>query len=407
MDEEDRPDGVERTAAVAFLGGVLTTATIALAFFVFLGVRVGFATIWERIGLGSAAAVLEMPDELIAELAAIDGVVENAGNPTGAKLHDTLLVQPHGEWGYTLRPGVSVDAYQVRTAEPVNLDPPVVYVGSNAPLSPALRAWLDGNTRVSYRYDIGADGFRRTVPEVDAERSILMVGDSGLFGVGVRDEDTIASNLQRLVGDAYRVVNTGVGGYGGDAAYRVARDLAENGSYALLVYVAHSNDFSDGDIRSSPDEARRILAKFAGLRERFPGGIVVGYLPYLEQTSEDVLLSLGWKRRSRIEAALRMRQLLPAFARDAGLPLVDFADLVDEVRVKERTIFAPWSLYVDHAHLSPRGARLFAERLYARIQDAATPRPSQGVPQVELGQRDTRREADDEGVIVESRTPSR
>ena len=52
---------------------------------------------------------------------------------------------------------------------------------------------------------------------------------SGLFGIGVNDEDTIASNLQKLMGNSHRVVNAGVGGYGGEQAYNVARMLPEKG----------------------------------------------------------------------------------------------------------------------------------------------------------------------------------
>ena len=365
------PGGGDRTAALAFVGGLLTAGSIAIAIFVFLGIRLGFSAIWEEAGLILTGSVLDMPSPLIEELAAMEAVIENAGNPTGAREHDTMLVRTDAELGWVLRPGVSVDAYQVRSADSVNLDPPVVYVRSGSSLSPALQAYLAKNTRVRYSYNIDADGFRRTLPEVEAARKILMVGDSGLFGVGVDDDATIASNLQQRVGSSYRVVNAGVAGYNGKGAFRAARKLSDQEPYALLVYVAHNNDFYKPRHISNPDRARRVMADFETLRGRFPEGIVVALISFLEHTGEDVLLSQGWRRRERVEAADRLRREFPALARAAGFAFVNWSDIVDEVRQRERTIFAPFSLYVDHAHLSPRATRLFAERIHALFPEAA------------------------------------
>jgi len=189
--------GGDRTTAVAFLAGLLTAGSIALAFFAFLGMRLGFASIWQEAGVMLSGRVLDMPASLIDELSALDAVIGNAGNPTGAREHDTMLVRPDSELGYVLRPGVSVDAYQVHSVESLNIDPPVVYVRTGSALSPELQAYLDLNTRVRYRYTIDADGFRRTVPDVAAPRKILMVGDSGLFGVRVDDDATLWSQLQQ------------------------------------------------------------------------------------------------------------------------------------------------------------------------------------------------------------------
>ncbi|MBW2667905.1 MAG: aryl-sulfate sulfotransferase, partial [Deltaproteobacteria bacterium] len=383
MSGNTSPEGGDRTAAIAFAVGLLTAGSIAIAFFVFLGIRLGFSAIWQEAGLVLGGAEFDMPAPLIEELTALEAVIGNADNPTGAREHDTMLVRGDAELAYVLRPGVSVDAYQVRSVDSMNIDPPVVYVRSSSRLSPALRDWLEQNTRVRYRYNVDADGFRRTVPEVEAKRKILMVGDSGLFGVGVDDDATIASNLQQLVGSDYRVVNAGVAGYDGDAAFRMARKLSDQDDYALLVYVAHNNDFYEPRHISNPDKARGVMANFESLRDRFPEGIVVGMLTFLEYTSEDVLLRQGWRRRERIEAADRLREALPAITRAAGFPFVDWSDIVDEVRQRERTIFAPWSLYVDHAHLSPRATRLFAERIHTLFPEPARPRAEAAGPSAE------------------------
>jgi hypothetical protein len=270
-----------------------------------------------------------------------------------------------------------VDAYQIRARDSVNLDPPVVYVKAGSEMSDALRAYLEERTRVRYTYNVDENGFRRTVPEVDAAEKILMVGNSGLFGVGVDDENTIASSLQRLVGDSYRVVNAGVAGYDGERAFEAARKLSETDDYEVLVYVAHNNDFYEPRHISNPAKARRVIASFESLKNRFPGGVVVVLLTFLEYAAEDVLLSQGW-RRERIEATDRLRSEFPSMTERAGFSFVDWTDIVAEIRAQEKTIFAPWSLYVDHAHLAPRASRLLAERIYGALPALRSDRRGDG-----------------------------
>ncbi|MBW1845211.1 MAG: SGNH/GDSL hydrolase family protein [Deltaproteobacteria bacterium] len=375
MQETAHREGESRLVALAFIGGVLTASVIAFAFFVFLGSRIGFQTIWEKTGVSLTGAVLDIPDELIDELTAMNAVIGNAGNPTGAKKHDTIVSRPDDELGWVLRPNVSVDGFQLRARDPVNLDPPVLYLKSGSQMSAALRKYLDENARVFYTYNFDGDGHRRTIPEVDADKKILMVGDSGLFGVGVDDEDTVASNLQRLVGDSHRVVNAGVGGYGGEQAFAAARMLSDREDFDILIYVGHHNDFYEPSHIANPEKARKIIASFESLKNRFPGGIVVALLTYLEYTGADVLRAHGWQR-DRIEAADRLRAEFPAISSEAGFPFVDWTDIAEEIREQERTIFSPWALYVDHAHLSVRGNRLFAERIHAAFSDEPSSRRS-------------------------------
>lgn len=358
-----------RRVGVAFLGGVLTAIAISIAFFVFLGIRFGFSTIWEQTGVALTEMVLDMPEELIDELAAMDAVIGNAGNPTGATEHDSLLVEPDEERVYVLRKGVSVEGYQLRSAEAMNLDPPVVFMRPGSEKSDALRAYLEKNARVHYHYHIDEEGFRRTVPVVDALRTILMVGDSGIYGVGVDDADTIASRLQRLIGEAYRIVNAGVAGYDGDQVFSVARQLSDANDYAMLIYVAHNNDFYEPRHISNPDKARRVLEKFTTLRDRFPEGVIVAFLPYLQVTVEELLLTQGWPRK-RVDAAKLLLGELPGIAREKGFSYVSFEDVAMDFRRREKTIFAPWVLYADHAHVSPRGAQLFAEWIHAAFPEA-------------------------------------
>ncbi len=46
-----------------------------------------------------------------------------------------------------------------------------------------------------------------------------------------------------MVGDSHRVVNAGVGGYGGVQVFALARVLSDRKGFDILVYVGHHNDF--------------------------------------------------------------------------------------------------------------------------------------------------------------------
>jgi lysophospholipase L1-like esterase len=237
-----------------------------------------------------------------------------------------------------------------------------------AAFSEALRSYLEANTRVRYTYNVDSEGFRRTLPQVNGEKKILVVGDSATFGVGIEDEDTIPSVLQRLVGDTHRVVNAGVPGFDADQCFRVARRLSEQRDYEILIYVAHTNDFKGENESVRSKMADKTIADFESLKSRFPGGIVVALFVPLEYAAEDVLLSEGWAR-GRVESLTRLRGHLADLTREASLPFVDLGDIIAEIRAREKTIFAVWSLYVDHAHLSPRGTRTLAEHTYAAMSE--------------------------------------
>jgi hypothetical protein len=139
--------------------------------------------------------------------------------------------------------------------------------------------------------------------------------------------------------------------------------------------VGHHNDFYEPSHIANPDKARSIVANFESLKDRFPGGIAIALLTYLEYTGVDVLLAQGWQR-DRIDAADRLRAEFPAISSEAGFPFVDWTDITDEIREQEGTIFSPWTLYVDHAHLSARGNRLFAERIHAVLPGGSSSRRS-------------------------------
>jgi hypothetical protein len=365
MPQPDTGRSVSRSHLPAFLAGVLTSSAIAVVFVAFLVITVGPTTVLQKIGISTTGMVLDITDDLIEDMKQIGAVVGNANNPTGARKHDTILVRPDDELGYVLRPNTSVSVHLLKARDPLNLDPPGVYFELGAEVPPRLRDYLNTQSRVELSYTVDEEGFRLTLPRVESHSKILMVGDSALFGVGVNDESTLASYLQGLVGDSYRVVNAGVGGYSGHQSFQVARKLGRKGGYDVLIYVAHHNDFHIRHVASA-EKADEIISEFRSLTDAFPGGIVIALVTYMEYTLHDVLLESGW-RQKRIDATDDVRRRLRDLTAEAGFVFVDWTEVANDHAEQERTIFSKFGLYVDHSHLSPRGNLLFAERIYERM----------------------------------------
>lgn len=93
------------------------------------------------------------------------------------------------------------------------------------------------------KYHINSAGFRTPEFLPSSEKRILILGDSFLFGLFLEEDSTVASRLNRLLGDDYRVFNMSAPGWGVDQMY-----------HAYLKYVDEINPdqvilfFIDDDI---------------------------------------------------------------------------------------------------------------------------------------------------------------
>ena len=360
------------------LVGFVLAVVVLLLLSVAVGVRVGFPRLASRIRdtvlitTGpKTARVLDLPGDVRAELTRLGAVISNAGDPTsgGVREHDTILVRPDARFGWVLRPGAEIEATVLRARNPLNLDPPVLYLPAGAEISPIVARYLRENSRLRYRFRIGPHGRRVTLPRVEAQRAILIVGDSVAFGVGVDDGATAASVLQELVGGDVRVMNTGVGGYTGLQVLEVARALWEEREFEALVYLSSQNDFMDDPSRVHLDVAEEIFAGLGRLRDRFSGRLVALFVSSLEFTARDFLLGEGWPP-DEIRRTEDLYRALPGIAARHGFEYIDWLALVRDVTRESGSIFAPFALYVDHGHLSPRANRLAAEAIHDALQRA-------------------------------------
>jgi lysophospholipase L1-like esterase len=315
---------------------------------------------------------LRVPAPILRELTALQAVIANAGNPTQATPHDTVLVKPDERLGWALRPNARIQGHLLRPRNPLNLDPPSLFLAADSPISPELARYLASESLMDWRYTIDPEGNRLTLPDVASGETIAIVGDSVAFGVGVDDRATAASQLQRAIGDQARVINAGVGGYSGGQALERARAFATRGGNRALVYLTSVNDFRRDlrDQKGAPwtDNAREVLGAFAGLKDRFSGRVVVVVVAYLEFTFRDLFQHYGWDRERVAEAEALYREL-PRICGELGFAYVDWLAIVSENAAHSRTIFSPFGLYADHAHLSPVGNRIVAQEIHAALEN--------------------------------------
>ena len=358
------------TETFAYLTGLITATVIFGLLLYFVGHLVGFSTIGHKLkerlpGYDPYTQIIQIPAPVLQDLSTAKAVFSNAGNPTQQPEHDTILVHPDPVLGYALNPGSRIYADILKTEQPYNIDPPVLYRTQKLDeLTTQVQEWLAAESRLSYSYGIGNDGRRNTLPVVSTEKKLLIVGDSVAFGVGVDDADTMASKLQERLGDAYTVVNAGVGGYTGRQVFNMADKLSKEQHYAGLIYIACQNDFIYADDWNT--EMRAVLQDFKSLAGRFDHPPIVVLETYLEYSLRDFFMDEGWgKNKLRKTDQLRVETRKQAI--ELGFVYSDWTDEVSAFGERERSIFAPFALYVDHTHLSPRGNVLMAERLRALI----------------------------------------
>ena len=354
-----------------YVMGCLTVGFIFFTLSIFIGYKIGAKNVSNIIQsvfpTEKYKRVINIPKDVLKELIKINAVIENAGNPTKQAEHDTLAVVPDNELKYVLRPDTKMFASMLRSTKAYNFDPPTLIINDDDQhlISERLKSYLKDESRLHYSYSIDGNGFRRTLPYVNSNEKILIIGDSVPFGVGVSDEYTVASQLQKMVDNRLRIINAGVGGYDGQQAFSVAQRLSNSGKFAGLIYVACQNDFMGG--KDWIQEAEDVLTKIKSISQRFSDNIVIVLHTYMEYNLRDIFLEDGWKEK-RIINTHALRSALPAMCKKYGYEYYDWTDMVSDFMAKERSIFSRFALYADHCHLSPLGNRIMAAKIFSTVK---------------------------------------
>jgi hypothetical protein len=167
---------------------------------------------------------------------------------------------------------------------------------------------LPGIYRFSFTHD--ARGLR-VVPAAagsDAKRTLLVLGDSFTYGLGVLDDETFCNRLQESLGPAARVVNAGNPAKGTDYALRffLARGEDLRPDRVLLGFT--KNDFGDNargtyfspapggalvprPLRDARSARRRLLERVPGFGALLARSHLVNFL---RETA--ILLTVDWSR---------------------------------------------------------------------------------------------------------------
>lgn len=357
-----KPDA--RATLFAYLSGVLTTTVVGGLLFLGVGYRFGL----RRTAVKLREVLLPawnhhhgrsdrlIPAALLPELIRHRAVVDNADNPTNQSEHDSILVRPDPVLTYVLRPSVTIDAFFLGTNS-FNWDPPVLFLPAGVEMSPSLRQYIREQSRLHYRISTDSQGFRRTLPEVSAAETILVVGDSVAFGIGVDDDKTVASHLQQRVGRRFRVINAAVGGYEAPQEVETAslhsREVLHRGG---LVYVVCRNDLEGPE--PAQVQVERIVERLTSLAPRFNNRVIVVYHDFMENCLADIFLG------GMLEPSNDFRRSWSVECRRRGFRYIDWPDLVHRFKTDQQSIFAPFALYADHCHFSPLGNKLLADEIY-------------------------------------------
>jgi lysophospholipase L1-like esterase len=354
-----------------YIMGCLTVSFIFFLLSLFVGYKIGAKNIFNMVHNVFPSAeytnVVNLPKDVLKELTKINAVIENAGNPTKQAEHDTLAVMPDDELKYVLRPSTKMFVNMLKSTKAYNFDPPILvikYDDQNL-ISERLRSYLKDESRLRYSYSIDNDGFRSTLPYVDSDKKVLIIGDSVPFGVGVNDEDTVASQLQKMVNNRYRIVNGGVGGYDGQQAFSMAQRLSNSSKFAGLIYVACQNDFMGG--KDWIQEAEDVLTKIKSISQRFNNNIIIVLHTYMEYNLRDIFLEDGWKEK-RIKKTDALRAALLEMCKKYGYEYYDWTQIVNDFMERGKSIFSRFALYADHCHLSPLGNRLMAAKVFNTME---------------------------------------
>ena len=356
-----------------FLAGVFLTLLgvgAAIGVLVYRGVP---PAMWATPGTTETQTPIYIPPDVLDDLTRAGVIGDNFAGLNSNAEHDSFFVQPDDWLTYKLRPNVRVEVVVPPAIGKLNLDPPTLNIPPGAQLSDATRAYLS-QARLRVAYTTDADGRRLTTPVTSASTKVLIVGDSVGFGLGVDDQDTVASQLQQLLGSGVQVVNAAVAGYTGEQAVRMADAVSRSRAYAAVIYIACENDFdpdpdppdADRAGRQSLKSVREIIGGFTKIAGRFESGVTVMLTTRLEYEAQDVLLAAGADRQA-LDHTSRIKTDLAREATAAGFRFSGWSDIVADHRQAAKSILAPFALYVDHTHLSRAGNLLLAAKLMSLL----------------------------------------
>ncbi len=309
-------------------------------------------------------SVLHLPENVKDRLQHIGAVIGNAGNPLNVPRHDSILVKPDPGKGYCVRPNIAIWGDILKARNPYNIDPPIIYLPSDRSMPLIVTEYLRNQSRqVPFTIRTDSNGYRQTEPVVAGQPQVVILGDSVAFGVNVDDNKTIASYLQARLGRRLSVINMAVGNYGVKEMLVTATEAVQRfHDIRCFVYVACQNDLWNlADLRKAVSGIDEIASN-KGLR--IP--IIMLLHTYMEYCLKDFFGDKGWPGK-QIAHTDKLREEAKILCKQYKVSFIDWTNIVYAFKKAEGSWFAPFALYSDHCHLSPRGNKLAAKAIFAKM----------------------------------------
>jgi hypothetical protein len=283
---------------------------------------------------------------------------------TELESESTAINQRDAQGCLTQKPNLDTMVTALRSVGFEPFDPPTLFVDANRVLPPALQDFVRRYAVRQLHHRTNAYGERLTVPTLERHDKVLLAGDSVANGLMVNDEETLASQLQAR--DAQRqYINLGIGGADAPDIF-CALDAAARryaGTIAELIYVYCENDMQPGTPLGTPQEVMAALEAF--VRRENIAKVTVVYAPYIFNVMPALTRFKGYRGYRRPYHTAERATLMKS-TQDAGFRFIDIGALGREENARLGSEFAAFALYVDHVHLSPRGAAMLADRLRAQ-----------------------------------------
>lgn len=243
-----------------------------------------------------------------------------------------------------------------------NFNPINYFYDSSNKLPADLAQFLDKYTFRKVTLTTNEHGERLTLPSVQSNDKILVVGDSMGLSAMVNDDETLASQLQAQ-DPTHQYVNIGVGGADAKdivcAIERAAKRYA--GQIRGIIYPFCENDLSKSKPLGQPEE---LIPRLARIKEDNKiDSFTIIYMPYIFNAIPDVTRFPGHPDYS-IGRHWDEKKRLLQLASKAGFKALDYTEITDAERKATGSQFAAFALFIDRLHLSRYGIQRLVERLH-------------------------------------------
>jgi hypothetical protein len=274
-------------------------------------------------------------------------------------LHNSFVVKPDPKRVYRLRPNISLEGYFLLSNKSMSFDGPLLYLDGSKIYSKAVQNYLKSEAFGKFEVHSDERGYRKTVPKVSHPLKTLIVGDSVAFGLGVNDDQTLASHLQRLLGNETEVINAGLSGYDTKSNREVIIDHRDKG-VSHLVYIICQNDLEAIEGSNNIEKIKKIANEIMQYRNSFKRVSIV-FHQYLYEVNPALFKPGQYEKVVRFNEALK--SLEAHYEAKDSVQFYNWYNLVGDFNLEKGTSFASFALYSDHCHFSSLGNLVLAQAL--------------------------------------------